>query len=158
MPAKIDTFSDKEFAQIVMDSVSMLEIAKKMGYTSQNGSTGERIRHRIDALNLSTEHFSEENRRPIKRTAENIFIENSTADQRTLRRHFLQGEYTLYQCAICGQLPIWQGKELTLILDHINGRNHDNRLDNLRWVCPNCNQQLDTTGSKNWIIQKQYEK
>ena len=42
--------------------------------------------------------------------------------------------------------PIWQGKPLTLILDHINGKNNDDRLENLRWVCPNCNRQLPTTG------------
>lgn len=41
------------------------------------------------------------------------------------------------------------GKPLTLILDHINGYNKDNRLENLRWVCPNCNSQLDTTNAKN---------
>lgn len=44
--------------------------------------------------------------------------------------------------------PIWQGKELTLILDHINGINTDDRFENLRWICPNCNQQLDTTDYK----------
>ena len=41
------------------------------------------------------------------------------------------------------------GKVLTLILDHKNGHNHDDRLENLRWVCPNCNQQLDTTNGRN---------
>jgi len=45
-------------------------------------------------------------------------------------------------------LPEWQNKPLTLILDHINGNNKDHRLENLRWVCPNCNQQLETTGFK----------
>ena len=46
--------------------------------------------------------------------------------------------------------PVWQGKDLTLILDHINGKNNDNQLTNLRWVCPNCNQQLETTGYKKY--------
>ena len=36
-----------------------------------------------------------------------------------------------------------------MILDHINGDNKDDRLENLRWVCPNCNYQLDTTNGKN---------
>ena len=40
-------------------------------------------------------------------------------------------------------------KKITLILDHINGFNRDHRLKNLRWVCPNCNSQLETTNGKN---------
>ena len=75
----------------------------------------------------------------VKRQENNVFIENSTASQATLRRWYLKGEYTPYVCSICGQEPLWCGKELTLILDHINGKNHDDRLENLRWVCPNCN-------------------
>ena len=84
-----------------------------------------------------------------------IFIENSSACQSTLRKRYKEGQYTPYICSICGQEPIWQGKELTLILDHINGKNTDDRLENLRWVCPNCNQQLETTGGGN---SRKYEK
>lgn len=79
----------------------------------------------------------------------NIFIENSSACQSTLRKQYKEGQYTSYICSICGQEPFWQGKKLTLILDHINGNNTDDRLENLRWVCPNCNQQLETTGGSN---------
>ena len=149
MPAKIDMFSNEEFKDIVASSNSMLEVAKKLGYTSHSGSNGERIRYRIDELQLSTEHFSLSNRRPVKRSPENIFIKNSTAAQKTLRKYYSEGNYTPYICSICGQEPFWNGKDLTLILDHINGINNDDRLENLRWVCPNCNQQLDTTNGKN---------
>jgi DNA-directed RNA polymerase subunit RPC12/RpoP len=82
---------------------------------------------------------------------------NSTASQASLRRLYKNGNFTAYECAICHQEPIWQGKELTLILDHINGINNDDRLENLRWVCPNCNQQLETTGSRN-LKQKTFVK
>lgn len=34
-------------------------------------------------------------------------------------------------------------------MDHKNGHNKDNRIENLRWVCPNCDRQLDTFGAKN---------
>jgi len=37
-----------------------------------------------------------------------------------------------FQCYLCGQQPMWNGKQLVLILDHINGINNDNRLENLR--------------------------
>ena len=147
--AKIDTFSNEDFSLIVANSSNLLEVAKKLGYTSHSGDNGVRIRKRIDALGLSTEHFSLVNKRPLKRCPENIFIKDSTADQKTLRKYYLEGNYTPYRCSICGLEPFWQGKELTLILDHKNGHNKDDRLENLRWVCPNCNQQLDTTNGKN---------
>lgn len=147
--ALIDTFSDEDFINIVNSSYSMTEIALKLGYAAHSGSNATRIRERIDELGLSTQHFSRGNRRLVKRNEENVFIENSTASQKTLRLWYKKGEYTPYICSICGQEPFWQGKDLTLILDHINGHNHDDRLENLRWVCPNCNQQLDTTGAKN---------
>ena len=80
MPAKIDLFTNEEFEQIVKNSSNLLEVAKKLGYTSHSGDNGTRIRKRIDSLNISTEHFSLGNKRPMKRNPENIFIENSTAD------------------------------------------------------------------------------
>lgn len=154
VPAKIDLFTNEEFAKIVSESFSMIEVAKKLGYTSHSGSNGHRIRKRIDELQLSTSHFSLMHRRAIARTPENLFIENSTAAQKTLREHYIKGKYTPYVCAICGQEPFWNGKPMILILDHINGKNHDDRLENLRWVCPNCNYQLDTTNSRNWVKQR----
>ena len=48
------------------------------------------------------------------------------------------------KCAICGLASKWQNKKLVLILDHINGINNDNRQENLRLLCPNCNSQQPT--------------
>lgn len=150
---KIDMFSDEEFKEIVLRNTSLHQVALDLGYTASSGQTGKRIKERIAFLNISTDHFIR--RGGQERTPENIFIEDSTADQKTLRKYYFNGEYTPYQCSICGLEPMWNNKPLTMILDHINGKNKDDRLDNLRWVCPNCNQQLDTTGSKNIIKQKQ---
>ena len=155
MPALIDKYTDEEFIEIVANSSNMAEISIKLGYAAKSGSNYTRIRQRIDKLQLSTDHFSIGHKRPITRTFENIFIENSTADQKTLRKYYRQGNYSEYKCSICGLEPFWNGQELTLILDHKNGHNKDDRLENLRWVCPNCNQQLPTTNGKNIKLLKE---
>lgn len=144
--AIIDKYSKQELEQIVKQSSSYKEVIEKLGYQSRSGSNQNTVKNRLEKYNIDVSHFTFKN--GIKRTEENVFCKNSTASQQTLRRWYKKGEYTPYICSICSQLPEWKGKELTLILDHINGTCNDNRLENLRWVCPNCNQQLETTGFK----------
>lgn len=144
--AIIDNYSKEELEQIVKQSNSIKQVLNKLGYSTVGGNNHKTVKDRIEKYNIDISHFSYV--KGIERNEKNIFIENSTASQATLRRWYIKGGYTPYICSICGQEPFWNGKELTLILDHINGSNHDDRIENLRWVCPNCNQQLDTTGFK----------
>lgn len=143
----ISQYNDEEFELIIKNSYSYKECLEKLGYKAYSGSMGQILKKRINDLHIDISHFTQP--MPTKRTVDNIFVQNSTAGQTVLRKWYLKGEYTPYICSVCGQEPFWQGKELTLILDHINGDNKDDRLENLRWVCPNCNQQLDTTNGKN---------
>jgi endogenous inhibitor of DNA gyrase (YacG/DUF329 family) len=53
------------------------------------------------------------------------------------------------RCAICGTEPIWNGAPMTLVLDHVDGDSTNNRRDNLRMVCPNCDSQLPTFKARN---------
>jgi DNA-directed RNA polymerase subunit RPC12/RpoP len=143
----MSTISDQKFIEIVKNSESLKEIAIKCGYSNFSGASSNIVKKRIENLNISIEHFKRS--MPIIRTDDEIFIEDSPVDQSTLRRRYIIGNFTEYKCSICGQEPFWNNKELTLTLDHINGHNRDNRIINLRWVCPNCDRQLDTFAGKN---------
>lgn len=141
--------SNEQFTEIVKSSTSLKEVTMKCGYSNNSGASSSIIKKRIQNQNLDISHFSRGE--IIHREDKDIFIEDSPVNQSTLRKRYLKGNYTEYKCAICGQEPIWKGKELVLTLDHINGHNNDNRLENLRWVCPNCDRQLDTFAGRNII-------
>lgn len=78
-----------------------------------------------------------------------IFIQSSTFARSSIKKRIIRESLIDYICSICFIGPIWNGKPMPLILDHINGVNNDNRLINLRFVCSNCDSQLDTYKSKN---------
>jgi hypothetical protein len=73
-----------------------------------------------------------------------MLVENSTHDRGNIKRRLLKEGLLDNKCARCGIQPEWNGEPLVLRLDHINGVNNDNRIGNLRLVCPNCDSQLPT--------------
>lgn len=141
----LDKYSEQEIAQYISQSENFADVLSKMGQSTNSGSNRLLISHYIKEHNLDINHFQGSSK---LRTPKDIFIENSTATQATLRRHYKKGNYSEYKCAICGLEPFWNGKELTMTLDHINGVNNDHRLENLRWICPNCDRQLPTFGTR----------
>lgn len=80
----------------------------------------------------------------VKRPIEELLVENSNCSRANLKRRLYKEGYKKRECELCGQSEEWRGKKMSLILDHINGVHNDNRLDNLRIVCPNCNATLAT--------------
>ena len=85
----------------------------------------------------------------IRKSDAEVFVENSTYPRHKLKHRIIRYEMLEYKCQCCGIGPEWNGKPMPLILDHINGINNDNRLENLRFVCSNCDSQLPTYKSRN---------
>lgn len=142
-------FTKEEIIEKVNKCTSFSGLARELNYHSRGAILGT-IKKYLVENNIDFSHFTGMAPDRQVRTPENIFIINSTASQKVLRRHYKDGNYTEYKCSICGLEPFWNGKALSLTLDHINGNNTDDRIENLRWVCPNCDRQLDTYGSRNW--------
>ena len=80
----------------------------------------------------------------IRRDNKDVFVENSNYARHHIKRRIIEGSLIPYECFGCGNKGEWMGKSLPLILDHINGVNNDNRIENLRFACSNCDSQLET--------------
>lgn len=79
-----------------------------------------------------------------------VYCENSKVARASLRQRVLRDDVLRpYICSVCFCEPFHNGKPLTLELDHINGISNDNRIENLRWICPNCHSQTTTYKGKN---------
>ena len=75
-------------------------------------------------------------------------VENSVVQSFKLKGRLIAEGLKEHKCECCG-ITEWNGKPAPIELDHINGNHHDNRLENLRILCPNCHAQTDTYRGKN---------
>lgn len=142
----IDTYSKDQLSEIVSNSLSLAEVIITLGYNTNHGSNYNTVKKRLKEYGISTDHFRYKG--TPRRTSDDVFCINSTVSQNALRNWYKKISDDSI-CKICGQSILWNGRKLTMILDHINGDNHDNRPGNLRWICPNCNSQLDTFAGRN---------
>lgn len=135
--------------EMVSNSFSFKELERKIGYQCiSGGRQNDIVRAVLDDNEIDYSHFYVVGSKK-KRTFEDSFCEHSTASMNYIKRYIKNHQLLEYKCAICGLPPEWNGQPLVLTLDHINGDHTDNRLENLRYVCPNCDRQLPTFARKN---------
>lgn len=151
--SKVYQVSDEGFREIVKDNYSYSDILRELGLNTKGGSSTDILKKRIQELGCSTSHFDRS--KSCRYNAhviplENILVKNSSyANIARLKQRIVKSGLLEYKCFNCGNIGKWNGKNLTLQLDHINGVNNDHRIENLRFACPNCHSQTDTYGGKN---------
>lgn len=80
---------------------------------------------------------------------ESVLVEQSTYSGTNLKPRLLRLGLLEHKCYECSIKDLWNGKKLSLQLDHINGVRNDNRIENLRKLCPNCHSQTANFSGKN---------
>lgn len=140
---------DTTFIFEVSKASSIRSLLENLGFSRNSGTMGNIARERIKYLDINTDHFTNGGG-AARYTIEQICIEHSTyTNISRLKIRLITEKYKKYLCELCGNKGIHLGKSLSLQLDHINGVCSDHRLDNIRFLCPNCHSQTDTYGGKN---------
>lgn len=142
----MDIYNEDILNRYVSISNSYKDMFNKMGLAYANGRYNK-IKEHIKKYNISTEHFKYKERKNLSN--EEIFIKNSTSDRTVVKYRIIKDNLIEYKCHSCGCNDEWLGKKMPLILDHINGINNDNRLENLRFLCSNCDSIQDTYKGRN---------
>src|SRR5215216_3173193 len=147
-------FTELELREAVRSSRSYSEALRRLGLRPAGGNH-RTIKKYVELWGISTGHFDQDaiRRQSLCRPPTPLvplLVENSTYHRGHLKRRLLAEGLKQPTCELCAQGEIWRGRPLALILDHINGIPDDNRLENLRIVCPNCAATFDThCGRKN---------
>jgi len=144
----LHTIDRTRLQEIATNSNSLSELLRNIG-VSLNGSNFTTLKTRIEKEQINIEHILNHNitfLATLKTTKplDEILVENSTYQSQTLKKRLLREKLLENKCYECGSPPIWNNKPLVLQLDHINGVPTDNRLENLRLLCPNCHTQTET--------------
>lgn len=145
------TWTESELAEAVKSSGNASQTLTALGLRPKGGNY-DVLKRNIARLGLNTDHWSSNNRtagwrkpRPLE---EILTVDSDYSDTTTLKSRLIKNGLLEWVCASCG-LTEWLGMTAPLELDHKNGVRSDNRLENLRLLCPNCHALTDTFRGRN---------
>lgn len=151
--------SNKEILEnVVSGSFYKKEVLNKLGYKTLSGNYKTLDKY-LSLYKIDISHFLKA-KDSIKGKAFNkkyeldeILVKDfKGALSNTVIKGYLYKEGLKEEkCEMCSQPTNWFGKNLSFILDHINGDNNDNRIENIRIICPNCDSTLKTYMGRNNI-------
>ena len=139
-----------ELQSIISRNTSYADVLIDLGFSPNSGSMKTMLRKRIeqDNINISSIKFKANQHERFE--LKDILIENSEYTSRyRLKIRLVNAGLLVYKCNKCLNEGHWNGKKLTLQLEHKNGKTTDNRIENLEFLCPNCHSQTDTYAGGN---------
>lgn len=146
-----------EVVNIIKKSINKHQTLIKLNWDTR--TVGYRKLNKfIKDNNVDISHFETRSEQMIRQNISirkkipicDILISGSTyASTSSLKKRLYDEGLKSPICEDCGQDENWNGKKISMILDHINGIHDDNRIENLRILCPNCNASLPTHCGRN---------
>lgn len=134
--------------EAVRNATSVMGVIRYLG-KKQTGGTQAHLSRLIKSFGIDTSHFLRRGpslRKPSnkKKPKEDILVKRESGGRQKpvfLVRAMIESGVA-HSCQQCGCPPFWRDNKLTLDVDHINQDWLDDRLENLRFLCPNCHSQF----------------
>lgn len=147
-------FSEEQFRHAITNNVAIAGVLRELNIPIA-GASYSFVNRKVKELNLDTSHWTGKGWHkgmgtwhPLRPLSEVLIEFSDISSTFHLKNRLLKEGLLKNECYEC-HINEWRGKKLMLELDHINGVRHDNRLDNLQLLCPNCHSQTDTYCGKN---------
>lgn len=154
---KREKYTKENLETLAKDAISVSDILRSLGLALSGGNHSH-IKSRLVKFDIDVSHFvgsrfnAGERHMRLNKLSHEVVLSNNRLNGRREQSHILRRALVSFGvkeiCSICG-CSNWNGKELRLQIDHINGDGCDNRPENLRFLCPNCHSQTENFGSKN---------
>ena len=155
MPQK-RRWTDSQLIDAVKTSISFREVIYKLGLVPAGGNYVHVVR-KVTELGLSTKHFRGKGwnkgwkfdpRKP-ETPLDQWLVKGSTVQSFTLKKRLFREKLKKPKCELCGWCQKSEDGRIPVELDHINGDRTDNRIENLRVLCPNCHSLQPTHRGRN---------
>jgi len=148
-------WNDSTLRDAVKKSFSIRQVIKEIGLIPAGGNYIQ-IKKRISELSIDTNHFTGQlwskgkkiSRLPVY-SLDEILVENSTFQSHKLKKRLFHAGLKKEQCETCGWSKRSVDGRIPLELDHVNGNRFDNRISNIRILCPNCHSLQPTHRGRN---------